>query len=365
MATRRRRTGLLALIVVVQFGLFEWGLRVAGGSEATPAFQQLFMPDPAIGYRLRPSTSIRYTTSEFSTAIAINAEGVRDEEIGPKAAGERRIVVLGDSLVLSVQVPLEQTFCKQLQAGLNARASSTRYRVINAGVQGYGPVEEALFFERVVSKLEPDLVVVVTFVANDAVEAHDRAFRLTGSAQPSQPVHEQVSDTLRRFVRRSAVLQIVGQRVSQLRERLRPAGPPRPDRRLLTYATPMPDDIRRGLAVSRDAIGRLASDAAALQAPTVVVLMPARFQVDLEEFDRMEATVEPAGYTMQPDVATARFADALAPLDLPVLNLLPAFRRTEQPARLFFESTAHLTPEGHRVAAATIYTFLDDRHLVP
>jgi lysophospholipase L1-like esterase len=364
MATRRWRLGLLALIVLVQFGLFEWGLRLAGGSEAAPAFQQLFTPDPAIGYRLRPSTAIRYTTSEFSTAIAINAEGVRDDEIGPKPAGERRIVVLGDSLVLAVQVPLEQTFCKQLQLALNTPPSNGRYRVVNAGVQGYGPVEEALFFERVVSKLEPDLVVVVTFVANDAVEANDRAYRLGGATQPATAVHDQANDSLRRFVRRSAVMQIVRQRVSQVRERLRPGGPPRPDRRLLTYATPMPDDIRHGLEVSRDAIARLASDAAAAKAPTVVVLMPARFQLDREEFDRMEATVEPAGYTMRPDAATTRFADALAPLDLPTLDLLTAFRGSEQPARLFFQSTAHLTPEGHRVAAGAILRFLEDRHLV-
>ena len=81
-------------------------------------------------------------------------------EIGPKPPGERRIVVLGDSLVLAVQVPLQQTFCKQLERRLNGRGGATHYRVINAGVQGYGPVEDALFYERVAARLQPDLVVV-------------------------------------------------------------------------------------------------------------------------------------------------------------------------------------------------------------
>ena len=58
------------------------------------------MPDPAIGYRLRPNARTRFVTAEFDTEIAINAQGVRDDaDIGPKPANERRIVVLGDSLV--------------------------------------------------------------------------------------------------------------------------------------------------------------------------------------------------------------------------------------------------------------------------
>ena len=72
-----------------------------------------------------------------------------DEEIGPKAPDERRIVMLGDSLVLSVQVPFAQTFGELLERRLNARPSAYRYRVINAGVQGYGPVEELLFFRAI------------------------------------------------------------------------------------------------------------------------------------------------------------------------------------------------------------------------
>ncbi len=45
------------------------------------------MPDAAIGYRLRPGQSVVYTTREFTTPIATNAQGVRDDAIGPKAAG--------------------------------------------------------------------------------------------------------------------------------------------------------------------------------------------------------------------------------------------------------------------------------------
>ena len=81
-----RRLLVAALVLGAEFAAFESFLRWQGGSEAAPVFQQLFMPDPAIGYRLRPGQSVVYTTREFTTPIAINAQGVRDDAIGPKAA---------------------------------------------------------------------------------------------------------------------------------------------------------------------------------------------------------------------------------------------------------------------------------------
>ena len=160
------------LIAAAQFGLFEAGLRTWGSSEAAPSFQGLFEPDPAIGFRLKPHARMRFTTSEFTADIAINGAGLRDdEELGPKSPQERRIVLLGDSLVLSVQVPFHQTFGELLEQRLNSRSSPFRYRVINAGVQGYGPIEEQLFFRTIAATVQPDLVLPVVFVGNDAEEA--------------------------------------------------------------------------------------------------------------------------------------------------------------------------------------------------
>src|SRR5262249_5509735 len=99
------------------------------------------MPDDRTGYRLPPGARAAFVAGEFESDIAINGAGVRDEPIGRKAADERRIVILGDSIVMAVQVSLDQTFVKQLERRLNAHAaavhSPVHYRVINAGVQGY------------------------------------------------------------------------------------------------------------------------------------------------------------------------------------------------------------------------------------
>src|SRR6476620_7738036 len=128
---RARRVAACLVIFAAQFALFEAGLRTWGSSEAAPAFQGLFVEDASTGYRLKPRARVRFTTAEFDTEIATNSLGLRDdEEIGPKGPNERRILLRGDSLVLSVQVPFKETFGELLERRLNATHSPYTYRVI-------------------------------------------------------------------------------------------------------------------------------------------------------------------------------------------------------------------------------------------
>jgi hypothetical protein len=375
---RVRRILLFLVIAAVQFAMFEVALRTFGHSEAAPSFQALFMPDPIVGYRLRPNARTRFITAEFDTEIAINAQGVRDDrDIGPKPADERRIVVLGDSLVLSVQVDIRQTFCRLLEDRLN-RAESARpgggrihYRVINAGVQGYGPVEELLFYREIARAFQPDIVIETIFVGNDAEEAVASAGRLKrGAATPgaaasgsvSAPVPSAIVDRLRRIVRRSMVLQVLRLRVVSVTDRLSNwISPPEPP--LQTYAATPAPRIADGLRISRECVEAIASDAAAAGARTMVLLVPARFQVDDTDYWHLKEAVAGAGGTLVRDAATDRFNQALSTLPLPLLDVLPALRAALPGPDVFFEQTVHLTPRGHEVVAARLETFLRQQGL--
>ncbi len=364
---RPSRLFLFAGVALAQFGLFEAGLRLHGGSEAAPGFQQLFMTDARMGYRLKPGAQTRFSTSEFATDIAINNVGVRDEPLGPKGPGERRIVVLGDSLVMSVQVPLAETFCRRLEVRLNGDAALApyHYRVINAGVQGYGPVEDWLFYQHVASAFDADVVLVALYVANDAIEAADRSSRLAGEAAPAPPAQarEGLSRWVRRVVRRSMVLQIVRLRLVTLADHFGQA--PGIERALTTYVTPPPDDVRRGLRVTRECVSRIAELAATRGARTAVVLLPARFQLDDEEFRERQGNAERNGLRLERDGANRLFAQALEGLPVPVLDALPVMRATPRSADLYFAETAHLTPRGHQVLADAIARFLLADRVLP
>jgi lysophospholipase L1-like esterase len=352
-------------IAVAQFGVFEAGLRIWGSSEAAPSFQGLFEPDPAIGYRLKPHARTRFTTSEFTAEIATNGAGLRDdEEIGPKSPEERRIVLLGDSLVLSVQVPFEETFGELLEKRLNGRPSPYRYRVINAGVQGYGPVEEQLFFRSIAGTLQPDLVLPVVFVGNDAEEAVGSRHKLDDTRSPIAVGADSFLTRLRRLVRRSMVLQIIRLRVVAATGRLTPAvAPPEPP--LQSYAAQPAARIAEGIEITRQSMEDITRTASAGGASTAVVLMPARFQVDDADYGRLREAVSSAGGTLVRDAANERFAAGLEPLGIPQLDVLPALRAALPGPDLFYQHTVHLTPRGHAVVAEALDRFIADHRLLP
>lgn len=354
---RLRRIAAFVAIAAIQFGIFEAALRTWGSSEAAPSFQGLFEGDPVLGYRLKPNARTHFATSEFAADIAINGSGFRDSaELGPKAGNERRVLLLGDSLVLSVQVPFEQTFGELLEARLNARGGTLRYRVINAGVQGYGPVEEQLYFRKIAGVVQPDLVVAVVFVGNDAEEAYGSRSKLGDRRAAGEAVGESVATRLRRLVRRSMVLQILRLRVVSATERLTPTVAPEPP--LQSYAASPAPRIAEGLEIATRAIDDIAKTAAGAGADTAVVLMPARFQVDDPDYGRLAEAVRASGGTLVRDAATERFDRALAPLPIPRLDVLPALRRALPGPDLFYQETVHLTPRGHQVVAEALDEFL-------
>ncbi len=356
---RIRRAAICLVIFGAQFGMFEVALRTWGSSEAAPSFQGLFADDPAIGYRLKPGARLRFTTAEFDTDISINRAGVRDDDdINTKAENERRILLIGDSLVLAVQVPFQQTFGELLERRLNAAASPYTYRVINAGVQGYGPVEELLLFRALGRQVQPDIVVETLFVGNDAEEAVASAHRLTaGSRRSRDAIRETVAIRMRRVVRRSMVLQVLRLRIASATGRFAWAsGPPEPP--LQSYAAVAAPRIAEGLAITRQVVDQMILEADSAGARTAVVLMPARFQLDDADYGRLRAAVAEAGGELMRDGATARFREALAGSNAPVFDPLPAMRAVPPGPDLFFQQTVHLTPRGHEVVATALEGFL-------
>ena len=353
------RACLLVLILILEFAAIEGVLRAYGAFEGSTTFQSLFMDDPNVGIRLRPGARIRYSTVEFSTEIAINQQGVRDDEpIGPKPPNERRIVVLGDSLVFSVQVSAAETFCEKLERDLNARGGPVKWRVINAGVQGYGPVDDWFFFDRVAAAFQPDIVLIAAFVGNDAIEAADGG----PSIDAGRPLRtaEPAARQIRRIVRSSVVLQLVRVRYDQLKARFTTGTPERP---LASYLTDPPPIVQRGLEVSREAFGKIADRARGLGARTAIVLVPARFQTDDTDYGYLKAAVEQAGGVLDRQSSSRRFHEALTPLGLPILDLQPILFAQPDRSGLFFQRTVHLTPRGHDVVSGALMEFLQSSGL--
>ena len=172
--------------------VFEIALRTWGHSEAAPVVPDAVHARP--GHRLPPAAQRAHAVRDRRVRhrrSRSTAQGVRDDtEIGPKPAGraaDRRARRLAGAV--GAGRPRGRRSAQLLEdASQSPRGGPVHYRVINAGVQGYGPVEELLFFREVARAFQPDLVIETIFVGNDAEEAVDlgaTAARRRAAAAPT------------------------------------------------------------------------------------------------------------------------------------------------------------------------------------
>src|SRR6202011_4380293 len=69
---------------------------------------------PVLGWCLREGWSGRWEWT--AGACRINARGIRDDRpVGPKAANEKRLLVLGDSITFGARVRTDETYCQHLE----------------------------------------------------------------------------------------------------------------------------------------------------------------------------------------------------------------------------------------------------------
>ncbi len=124
-----------------------------------------WLDDPVLGRRLVPSQEGWFVanTSEYKTWITTNSKGWRDtEHIEEKPGGTYRILVLGDSFVENFQVPLEDTFFKQLEGGLGKTVE-----VVAMGMGNTGSAQQLIALKELGIKYQPDLVVQLFYTGND------------------------------------------------------------------------------------------------------------------------------------------------------------------------------------------------------
>lgn len=109
-----------------------------------------------------------HISREFKVKVERNSKGLRDYEYSyKKPPNVFRILVLGDSYMEALQVPLEDSFPKLLERYLNRRRNNLRFEVINGGVSNYGTADELIFFRKEGKKYQPDLVLLAFLTGND------------------------------------------------------------------------------------------------------------------------------------------------------------------------------------------------------
>lgn len=352
--------GLTLASLALAFVVVELGLR-------------LFAPQPTgithqdrYGLQLHYPGITRYLPS-FGHDITFNSAGMRDVEHPiVKPPGVFRILLLGDSFMEAMQVTYEESLPSLLQRGLEARLGRP-VEVINAGVSGWGTDDELRYLTEYGSAYSPDLVVVAMTLHNDVSDNLRQAWhRLDGDSLVSQPV-EPVSFLRFKVVELKAYLATRFQSY-QLWRRVRHGGQIRQAGQQLTshvarlFELPSDPGIVRGVRLTALLLDSLDLAAARIGAPTVLVLLPIRYQLAdsaFAEFARGSG-LDPARMPLRrPQDLFLAIADSL---QIPTIDLLPGYRRwtADSSEGLYLEWEGHWNAAGHRLAATLVEDGLVD-----
>lgn len=135
----RRRLVLGLALVATAVGTAELGLRFGLGLGDPP----LARLDPATEYELVPSARYR----RWGNAIEVNSHGMRGREPGPPDSGERRVLLIGDSVVYGTNLlDQDETIGAQLERRLSAAGCETL--ALPLAASSWGPENQRAALER-------------------------------------------------------------------------------------------------------------------------------------------------------------------------------------------------------------------------
>ena len=229
----RQRAGLrrqLGNVVAALGGLaFAWGVCEVLVRFALPVSTVEGQYDEQVGHLLRPSATSRYVGKGFDVQIVTNGAGFHDvDHAARKPPHTYRVVVLGDSMIEALQVPIDAGFTQLLQRRLQ-QWSAAPVEVINLGISGNGPAQYYRLLEQRGLAYQPDLVVMAVTTINDfrntlpelegdpvkpyyAVGADGRLSYIA----PPAGVNHGVAKQLKALLKRSAAVRVVVAKIQLL-----------------------------------------------------------------------------------------------------------------------------------------------------
>ena len=108
---------LFLVASAIGIGGIELGLRIWSAELLAMGSSYVFHRfDPVLGWDNLANAQGQFSRLEFSYHVKINSSGMWDDEIKPKAPGEFRVAVLGDSFTWGVGTPYGERFTEVMEA---------------------------------------------------------------------------------------------------------------------------------------------------------------------------------------------------------------------------------------------------------
>ena len=360
---------LLAASTVVALLAAEGGLRLIRPQvfPTTPAGLFTERPD---GFRvLTAGFEGVISRAEFKAPVSISEFGVRGPGPGPRRPNTFRILALGDSQTFGFGVLDHAPYPVRLQQLLAEHRPDLDIQVVNAGVPGYGTVDELVWLRDRGAEVDPDLILVQFLSVNDfkinresshaagllagspAVGVHEAAAADTGDrgagslpAAVERPgISAWVVDRVHALKRRSHLATLVSETGSYIGMRLGLLG---------GVAAMWGEDFTAEDAErTRSLMVLLAREAQAMGVPVIILYTTGKAQVIAGSGD--------------PLPSAAVIAAAAREAGVPWLDMAAELRAREDRQYLYFIRDGHWTAAGHQAVAEVVAERLSELGVLP
>jgi lysophospholipase L1-like esterase len=348
-------SSLLVVSMLLAMASCELAIRLMAPQQLILLEPDLWEPADTVGWLHRPNANVRINTGEGTVDVFTDSSRYRVGRDGP-SSGEQRVLVLGDSFMEALQVQYEESFPALLEAGLS-RNLGVATAVRNAGVGGWRPEQYLLRAGTLIQREHFDLVLIAVYLGNDIVSrrygyfpprphAVRYSFRMPASFTRVELINSFLRPANDFLEVRSHLYIFVRTRSQAVRMRLGLAPlnfPPA----FLRAQRSAPDWF-----VTAEIIASIDGSASASGSRSVVVLIPAPFQVDSTSFKQYVL-----GFGLDPELIdlnqpNERLGDELRAQGLHVVDPLAELRAAHSRGeRLFGSVDQHLTSTGHRLLA--------------
>jgi len=332
-------------------------------SIAMAEFVVRLLPSERLGFQYRNERFL--PPQEFQIDSEANRFGAHDVEHGRAPDDVRRVLLLGDSFVQALSVPIDQTVARRLAHHLEKTLPGA-YEVAALGGTGYHPYKELKFLKRHGEALDPSLVVTLFYVGNDVTQLMAAAARLQLVRQGALPANFHLArfgaeDARYLVLPGSALNRLISHRIT-LAERKRSAhGVPI---NFLVFQSPPEPAVERGWQVVERALLETREEAARLGADYAVVSASTPFGVlgkrGLARLRDSYPSMREGEWDL--DLPDRRLEEIAASHGIPFLALQPLLRRETEAGgpSLHWRYDGHWNAAGNDRAGALIAEFVLD-----
>ena len=362
-----QRLACIALGSTLAMVLAEVTLRAGGWADraALATVYDFFVDDGQGAAKPRPGYRGTKIVEGRRIPIVLDGLGLRGEELGPRRAGDRLVLCLGDSMVFGHGVTHADAYPARL-APLLTQSLGRPVLCANGGLPGNSFGDQVRDLRRLAKAVRPDLVIAALYTANDfSGEDLPAKATLEGYALPGGAVAN-----LRASLRARLALRL---RTAWLAEHVLQRTLPGLALDAGMAVNPVPDYLARlpdltqdlffdritptpqheqVLAALRRALLALRAEAGearllVLVLPGFVTCWPGLHTRSLELLH-----LDPRDYA--PGRGGQRVAELCRSEGVPCVDMTPVFRAQPAPAELFLPTDLHLAPAGHELVARTV-----------